>query len=190
MTKIIFDWGYHGGNRNKKKSLNSKNEQSCDFCQRPDSNLHWMSDCTHPASVVLRTQALHELREHVGMLSRQLKDISCDEKESSCSPQLQTNLGIESTVYQYILKTYDKEDVGTRIWTSNWTLDMQNGLVDEIYKSNLGESMITLSNVNVYDGVYCLQVESLGNVLKRSGSIKQVSSVGTTPISIRLNRQK
>jgi len=146
MTKIIFDWGYHGGNRHKKKTLKS-NEQACDFCQLPDSNFHWMSDCTHPASVVLRTQAIHELEEHVGKLSRQLKDLPVEEKNTSCSMQLQMNLSIEITVYKYILKTYDKKEVGTRIWTSNWTNAMQKELVAEIYTLNKDAS-ITLSNVN------------------------------------------
>ena len=60
-TRIIYDKGFHGGNRAKDERLSDEDREAtraCILCGNPDSQDHWLHDCPFPACVKAREYAL------------------------------------------------------------------------------------------------------------------------------------
>ncbi len=50
--RLIYDKGWHGGNRKKAAAPDTTTEEewiACGLYGQPDSQHHWIRECTHPA---------------------------------------------------------------------------------------------------------------------------------------------
>ena len=58
--RLIYDKGWHGGNRAKANAPEGQTVEewtACGLCQKPDSQHHWIRECQHPATLLVRTTA-------------------------------------------------------------------------------------------------------------------------------------
>ena len=103
-VRIIYDKGYHGGNRAKDDTLSTIDRlrtQSCILCGSPDSQDHWLHRCSHPTLAKLRTSTMVDLNKKLtdyreqGLLHRQI-----------------------GAAFKHLLFTTDEP---ARIWTANWS---------------------------------------------------------------------
>ena len=107
--RIIYDKGYHGGNRAKDDKLSMHDRlqtQACLLCHRPDSQDHWLHSCPHSTLAHLRTTIITELNQQLTAM----RDIS----------PLHRRLG---ATFKHIFTTTSDP---ARIWTANWSLSQIN----------------------------------------------------------------
>ena len=103
-VRIIYDKGWHGGNRIKEGYYKRQNNtltalQECYTCGQPDSQEHWICYCPHPSYDSIRVAAIQAVRAQY----------STEEPSSRLY-----RMG------EYIT-TYAGRAEGHRIWTANWT---------------------------------------------------------------------
>ena len=107
--RIIYNKGYHGGNRAKDESLSpeekSKAEQ-CLLCGQPDSQDHWLHTCPHKCLAQIREDILAGLNRDITTY----RDIT----------PLHRQLGY---AYKHVLMTTNQP---SRIWTANWSTEQIN----------------------------------------------------------------
>ena len=63
-VRIIYDKGFHGGNRAKNDKLSLVDRlktRACILCRTPDSQDHWLHYCSHSTLANLRTSIVTEL---------------------------------------------------------------------------------------------------------------------------------
>ena len=87
--------GWHGGNRIKSEKATPE-DQVCILCRQDDSQAHWLHYCPHPPSILLRSEALKEISNHIA---------------ASANPRY-------GAAFRTVLMTTTEPE---RIWTSNWS---------------------------------------------------------------------
>ena len=105
IIRLIYDKGYHGGNRAKNKSLSTSDREQtrkCCLCQMPESQNHWLHECNHGPLRTLRASVFADLNRHL-LVYRE---------KSSLHRQLGTG-------FKHILMSTSEP---ARIWTGNWSL--------------------------------------------------------------------
>jgi hypothetical protein len=114
-VRIIYDKGWHGGNRAKDESL-SIDEKSltgkCRLCNQQDSAAHWLHMCPARAVTMVRDSIFQTLQQEVTRYREK-------------SP-LHRQLGYS---FQNILKTTAEPH---RIWTSNWSQQQIQQLANSV----------------------------------------------------------
>ena len=103
-SRIIFDKGYHGGNRAKNDRLTDSERtktRECVLCGLPDSQDHWLHSCDFPACRKIRAEVLTDLNKKL-----------LDYRELSA---LHRQLG---QGFKDVLTTTAEP---ARIWTGNWS---------------------------------------------------------------------
>ena len=103
-SRIIFDKGYHGGNRAKNDRLTDSERtatRACVLCGLPDSQDHWLHSCDFPACRTIRAEVLTDLNKKL-----------LDYRELSA---LHRQLG---QGFKDVLTTTADP---ARIWTGNWS---------------------------------------------------------------------
>ena len=103
-VRIIYDKGYHGGNRAKDSKLSDEERslaRRCILCGQDDSQDHWLHFCTHSTLASLRQTILIELNSKV----------TAYRSLSTIHRQL-------STAFKSLLMETDEP---ARIWTANWS---------------------------------------------------------------------
>jgi hypothetical protein len=60
LIRIIFDKGWHGGNRRKgfPNGLEQDLAGRCEICLRQDSQYHWLSECCYPEATAIREKVI------------------------------------------------------------------------------------------------------------------------------------
>ena len=102
--RIIYNKGYHGGNRAKDDSLTPEERvkaEQCLLCGQPDSQDHWLHTCPHRCLTRIRDDILAGLNRDI----TSYRDIN----------PLHRQLGF---AFKYVLQTTDQP---SRIWTANWS---------------------------------------------------------------------
>ena len=105
-VRTIYDKGYHGGNRAKDESLTPEQRteaRKCKLCGMPDSNNHWLNECSYGALSKIRLEIMADLNRIL---------LSYREKST-----LHRQLG---AAFKQILTT---TSIPARIWTGNWSIN-------------------------------------------------------------------
>ena len=113
IARVIYDEGYHGGNRSEDDKLTQPERletEKCLLCGLPDSADHWLHKCSFRGLRVIRKAVLHTL---------QLQVTECRQQGA-----LHRRL---SYIFQSILHTTDEP---SRIWTANWSRHQEAQLAD------------------------------------------------------------
>jgi hypothetical protein len=64
--RLIYDKGWHGGNRSKANTPDALTREewiACGLCGQPDSQHHWIRECQHPPTVVVRQAAERQVQD-------------------------------------------------------------------------------------------------------------------------------
>jgi hypothetical protein len=112
-SRIIFNKGYHGGNRAKDDKLTAEERmkvEACLLCGRPDSQDHWLHHCPHAAMAKVRDEIIFSLNR----LITEYRDIN----------PLHRQIGY---AFKHVLQTTDQP---SRIWTANWSREQIKSLGD------------------------------------------------------------
>ena len=132
LTRIIFDWGYHGRNQLKGKVKPTNN--NCDIChQEPDSNTHWICRCTELTSAMFRKDAINKLQSTLQASQQKynkLVEQIHPDPEAYAKNINQQNVDI--TVGTYFLSHATDSEIGARLWTANWNTSMTYALCKTI----------------------------------------------------------
>ena len=131
IIRLIYDKGYHGGNRAKNKSLSPEDRDQtrrCLLCQKPETQNHWLHECNHGPLRTLRGEVFAELNRQL-LLYRE---------KSSLHRQLGTG-------FKHILMSTAEP---ARIWTGNWS-SQQIGQLTNLVNPELLQSLrpTTLSTI-------------------------------------------
>jgi hypothetical protein len=103
-VRIIYDKGFHGGNRAKNDKLSLVDRlktRACILCRTPDSQDHWLHYCSHSTLANLRTSIVTELNVKL----TEYRELSTLHRQAGVA-------------FKHIFLT-TKEPA--RIWTSNWS---------------------------------------------------------------------
>jgi len=129
--RTIYDKGHHGGNKAKNESLTPEQRaeaRKCLLCGMPDSNNHWLHECSFGAIRKLRLEIM-------GDINRIL--LSYREKST-----LHRQLG---TAFKQILTTTSSP---ARIWTGNWSMQQ-----NEEFEHMINPELLTLFTPNTLTNI-------------------------------------
>ena len=102
--RIIYDKGYHGGNRAKNTSITLAEREiarTCRLCQKPDSQDHWLQECDFGPLRRLRNDIMTSLNQQL----LAFRDKSALHRQLSIG-------------FKHVLMTTQDP---ARIWTGNWS---------------------------------------------------------------------
>ena len=125
-VRIIYDKGFHGGNRAKDDKLSLIDRlqaQACTLCRSPDSQDHWLHSCSHPTLATLRTTIITDLNKKL----TEYRDLG----------PLHRQIG---AAYRNLLLTTAEP---ARIWTSNWSTAQINQFCSSVSSSLLQDMKMT-----------------------------------------------
>ena len=104
LARIIYNKGFHGGNRAKDEKLTEEEREEtrlCLLCGHPDSQDHWLHECKYRPCQSIRNDTLITLNKHITNLREK--------------GPLERQLGF---AFKHILMTTNEP---ARIWTANWS---------------------------------------------------------------------
>ena len=122
VHRLIYDKGFHGGNRAKMKQPEDVEEEAiwigCGLCGQPDSQHHWIRACPHDQVQAIRTQALDAATEVVQKLiygnRRSDRDRDCFNGCTDILHQAREGLGGEQ-IWLGIIPTRIIQDISPRM---------------------------------------------------------------------------
>ena len=106
ITRVIYNKGYHGGNRAKDSKLQPEGKiriGKCLLCQHQDSQDHWLHHCPNRVLTKIREDILTNINRHL--------------TDNRSKGPLSNQLGL---AFKHILTTTSEPH---RIWTANWSRD-------------------------------------------------------------------
>ena len=68
ITRLIYDWVYHGTKAVQGSKQRYPEPLPCPLCQEPDSQFHMLCGCDHPAIAAIRTTAMSEISSYLRTL--------------------------------------------------------------------------------------------------------------------------
>ena len=105
-SRVMYDKGYHGGNRAKNDGLTPEEKEKagqCLLCGQPDSQDHWLHHCANKCMVRIRDDILADLNRTI----TSYRDIN----------PLHRQLGF---AFKHVLMQTKQP---SRIWTANWSME-------------------------------------------------------------------
>ena len=154
ISKIIYDWVYHGGNRYKNEPILSDadlRKRKCDNCSYIDSNYHWICQCEHPPSRLIRHKTVETICTLHHNLTEQYNRLITQEDSSHTSMNSEIlRLSISLSVTHFYKQHNASQTWGARLWTSNWSPSMIHELTDRLIlpKNREGRMIITFAIIN------------------------------------------
>ena len=127
--RIIYDKGYHGGNRAKNTSITPAEREiarTCRLCQKPDSQDHWLQECDFGPLRRLRNDIMTSLNQQ----------LLAYRDKSALHRQL-------SIGFKHVLMT---TQAPARIWTGNWSseqIDLLTNLINPTLLEKLQKTTIS-----------------------------------------------
>ena len=121
-----YDWGGHGRNRAKPKTLTDEQREAtakCGLCGQLDSQSHCMLECTHTPFI--------ELRRHAKAKQTKIADTLLKAKPAK---------GIVYLIQQFCTASWNNKHFTSRIWLGLWNNDLLSLMTNRPLTSPLSNS--------------------------------------------------
>ena len=163
--RLLYDKGWHGGNRSKSKPPATHTEEewaACGLCNMPDSQHHWIRECEHPATAAVRAIAMQKVEDILLELRQPTH------KKTKVDPDL---LNIAETLHQFACSAVH----GEHLWLGVIYTNMIHHLQESGWDFPLSDSKTT-PRANLWKKIVLKVITPLLDAAKEMWAINKETS--------------